>query len=408
MPPFPPSPPTQTSPQPRFPFFELSGYSFCYLAFIGVFLPYFALYLKSLSFSAWDIGVLMSQMQLMRLFAPYLWSIVADRHGHRIDIIRLSGCLSLLAFLPVFFSTSFTVLLAALAMLSFFWVAAAPLFETLIFDHLRENAARYSRIRLWGSIGYIVTVLATGALLDRLPLPSLLWLLLAMLALVVVFGFVVPEAPIYHAHGETPAIGAVLRQSRVRALLASSFAMWAAHGPLNIFYAIYLSGHGYSKSLIGGLVCLGVVAEIAVFYFMARIMRHFSLRTILLACFVAAALRFVMIGWGVDRLSLLVPAQLMHGLTFGAFHSATISAINRWFPGCTRTRGQALLGSIGTGAGGLLGGLVSALTWDHLGAALTFSLGSAYALAGLALMRWIRERDPDDRSRVGERAAAGR
>jgi MFS family permease len=66
------------------PYWRLSGYYFFYFAFIGAFSPYFGLYLQSLSFSAWDIGLLMSQMQLMRLFGPYLWGWLADRFGRRL------------------------------------------------------------------------------------------------------------------------------------------------------------------------------------------------------------------------------------------------------------------------------------------------------------------------------------
>jgi len=384
-----------------FPYWRLSGYYFFYFAFIGVFLPYFGLYLQSLSFSAWDIGLLMSQMQLMRLFGPYLWSVVADRCGQRITIIRRTGIVTLLSFSIFFFSTRFDVLFVAIALLSFFWVAALPLLETLIFDHLRENAARYSRVRLWGSIGFVVAVLGTGAALDHLPLASLLWIIVLVLGATQLLAAVVPEAPPFAPHGESPAIAEVLAQSRVRALLVAAFAMSAAHGALNIFYSIFLSDHGYSKSLVGGLWSLGVVAEIGVFYFMARIMRRFSLRAILLACFATAVLRFVMIGWGVDSLAVLVIAQLMHGLTFGAFHSATIAAINRWFPGSTRSRGQALYSSMGFGAGGLAGGLLSAWSWDHLGSAITFATGSLYALAGLLVVaRWVHERGGDRNPRV--------
>lgn len=80
------------------PYWRLSGYYFFYFAFIGAFSPYFGLYLQSLSFSAWDIGLLMSQMQLMRLFGPYLWGALADRLARRVPIIRLAGVLSLLGF----------------------------------------------------------------------------------------------------------------------------------------------------------------------------------------------------------------------------------------------------------------------------------------------------------------------
>ena len=80
------------------PYWRLSSYYFFYFAFIGAFSPYFGLYLQSLAFSAWDIGLLMSQMQLMRLFGPYVWGALADRAERRVPIVRLAGAASLVGF----------------------------------------------------------------------------------------------------------------------------------------------------------------------------------------------------------------------------------------------------------------------------------------------------------------------
>ena len=378
----------------RLPYWRLSAYYFAYFAFVGAFTPYFGLYLQSLSFSAWDIGLLMSQMQLMRLFAPYLWGLLADRGAPRLSIIRLTGLMALLVFSAFFLVSRFAAFLTAMAVLAFFWSASLPLVEALTFDHLRENPSRYSRIRLWGSIGFIVAVTVTGALLDLLTLSTMLWASLAALGGIVLFSVLIPEAPLHQTEDDPPPVGEILRQPRVMALLAACFAMTAAHGALNIFYSIFLSDHGYSKSVVGGLYSLGVLAEIAVFLVMSRVMRRFSLRRILLASFAAAVLRFVMIGWGVESPLVLVLTQLMHGLTFGSCHAAAIAAVNRWFPGRTRSRGQALYSSVSFGAGGLAGGLISGWAWDYLGGELTFALSSIYALVGLVLVSgWVREND---------------
>jgi len=97
-----------------------------------------------------------------------------------------------------------------------------------------------------------------------------------------------------------------------------------------------------------------------------------------------------MIGWGADSLGLLLVAQLLHGATFGAYHAAAIAVVNLWFPGRLQSRGQALYGSLSFGAGGMLGGLISGYTWEALGAAWTYTLGSVFALAGLLwlLLGW--------------------
>ena len=382
----------------RVPYWRLSAYYFSYFAFLGVFSPYFALYLHTLAFSAWEIGLLMSQLQLLRLFAPYFWGGVADRYAQRLRVVRLTGIVALLIFAVFFSLQGFASFLTAMAVFAFFWGASLPLVEALTFDHLREHAAHYSRIRLWGSVGFIVAVMGGGALLDHQPPAAILWFSAVTLAGIVVCSFNIPDAATHLAGEQAAPLGEILRQPRIRALLGASFVMAAANAALNIFYAIFLDNHGYSKSLVGVLFSLGVVSEIVAFYFMSRAMRRYSLRAILITSFAFGVVRFVLIGWGVDSLAILILTQAMHGMTFGAFHSAAITAINRWFPGRARSRGQALYASLSVGAGGWLGGVVAGWAWDHLGEPQTFALGSLYSLIGLLLVAgWIRER------RVGEK-----
>jgi PPP family 3-phenylpropionic acid transporter len=109
--------------------------------------------------------------------------------------------------LAFFTVRSFEAMLIAMALLAFFWSAALPLVETVTFDHLREDPARYSRIRLWGSIGFIVAVMGTGAVLDSLPLPSLLWVIVGTLIGILIYALAVPEAPSQHLARRAPAGG---------------------------------------------------------------------------------------------------------------------------------------------------------------------------------------------------------
>jgi len=377
------------------PYWRLSGYYFFHFACIGAFSPYFGLYLESLAFSAWDIGLLMSQLPLMRLFAPYLWGALADRLVRRLPAVRLAAALGLICFSAFFLTRSFAAVLLAMALFAFFWSAALPLVETATFAHLRDEPQGYSRIRLWGSIGFIVAVMATGALLDRMDLPALLWVMLGLLSSTLLCAALVPE-PAGTAAGvaSEQAIGDILRQPRVRALFAACFAMSAAHGALYVFYSIHLANHQYSKLSVGSLWSLGVLAEIAVFFFMVDLLRRYGLRTILLVCFAAAAIRFLLIGWCVEHWPLVLLAQLLHGLTFGAYHAAAIAAVNRWFSGNCQARGQALYSSVSFGAGGLLGGLLSGWSWERLGAAPTYTISASFAVVGLLFVaRWIQHSD---------------
>lgn len=365
------------------PYWRLSGYYFFYFAFLGAFSPYFTLYLQSLSFSASDIAILMSLMQVMRIVAPNLWGWLAEHTGMRIPIVRISALASLCGFSLFFHSTEFDWIFVGMALMAFFWSAALPLVESITFTHLGADVHRYNGIRVWGSVGFIGAVLGIGYALDFMPVASVLWMAALVLAGIAGCALVLPEGaqpPLPH---DGASLAQTLRRSEVRALLGACFFMSAAHGALYVFYSIHLVDNGYSKSMVGWMWTLGVLAEIVVFLWMPRLSRCWSLRTILLVAFSAAVLRFVLIGWGVGSMGVLLFAQLLHGATFGAFHSAAITLINQWFAGRLQAHGQALYGSLSFGAGGMLGGLLSGYMWESAGPQWTYTMGSVFALTGL-------------------------
>lgn len=368
------------------PYWRLSAYYFFYFAFIGAFSPYFSLYLSGIRFSAWDIGVVMSLMQVMRLLGPNLWGWLAERLGQKTPIVRMAAAVSLAGFCGFFLSDAFAGVFVAMAVMGFFWSAALPLVETLTLGHLGTHGSRYGAIRLWGSVGFIVAVLGTGAALDFFPLHAVLWAGLLMLAGILACALTVPEAPPEHHAAPRQSLRRVMATREVGALLSACLLMSAGHGALYVFYSILLVDHGYSKTAVGWLWTLGVLAEIAVFWYMPRLLRTFSTRDILLFSFGCAVVRFLVIGWATDQVWLIAAAQLLHGATFGAYHAAAVAAVARLFPGPLQARGQALYGSLSFGAGGMIGGLVSGWAWDGLGSAVTFTLSAGFALLGLLVM----------------------
>ena len=371
------------------PYWRLSLYYFFYFAFIGVFSPYFTLYLQGLSLSATDIALLMSQMQLMRLLAPTFWGWLADKRGRRVDIIRLSALCASVGFTGFFLTDNFLLMFVPMTLMAFFWSASLPLVESLTFAHLGAQHQRYSQIRVWGSVGFIVAVLLGGLLLDALPISDVPAMVFVVLIGILIMAFKVPEGlPIPRSGAAEAAdealasLGSVMRERRVWMLLLACFLMSSAHGVYYVFYSIHLDALGYSKGMIGLLWSLGVLVEIGLFMIMAPLMKRYSLRALLLATYAVAIVRFLFIGWGGESLVLLLIAQTMHGVTFGVHHAAAIAAVNQWFPRHIHARGQALYSSLSFGGGGLFGGIVSGLVWEPLGAGWAFTLGSVFALAG--------------------------
>ncbi len=370
------------------PYWRLSGFYFFYFAFVGAMSPFWALYLESLAFSAFQIGVLMSLLQVMRIFAPNIWGWMADRSGKRVMIVQIAALGSLLCYLGVFFGTSFAWLFAVMVTMSFFWSASLPLVEATTLSHLGEHSHRYGRIRLWGSVGFIVAVLGLGYWFDVRPISDLPWAVLGFMAGIALLARRIPEAVIeVHAADHLP-VWHIVRRPEVMALIVACFLMAAAHGPYYTFYSIYLVDHGYTKSAVGWLWALGVICEIVVFMWLPRLLPGASMARILLATFAIAVLRFLLIGWAVDYPGWVIFAQVLHAATFGAFHAAAVALIHRYFRGRHQARGQGIYSSLAFGAGGTLGGLYAGAIWDSLGAQWTFTIAAGFALLGFGMVAW--------------------
>ncbi|MBS4099571.1 MAG: MFS transporter [Sulfuricella sp.] len=370
------------------PYWRLSGFYFFYFAFVGAMAPFWGLYLKSLEFNAFEIGVLMSLFQVTRIFAPNAWGWLADHLGKRVAIVQAAVVLSLLTFLGMFFVTSFWWIFLVMSLVSFFWSASLPLVEATTLTHLGNKTAKYGRIRLWGSVGFIATVIGLGYLFDFMPIRALLWAILGLMVGLMLLSRYIPEAHVTIHDSDHLPLWHVLRQPAVLAFFVGGFLMAAAHGPYYTFYSIYLVDHGYSKSSVGLLWSLGVVTEISIFLLMPHLTRRFGLRQMLLTSFAGAVLRFLMIGWGVGWMWVIIAAQFLHAITFGVYHAAAVEMVHRFFRGKHQSRGQALYNSITYGAGGTVGGLYAGVVWDSLGATFTYTLAAGCALAAWGLVAW--------------------
>jgi len=374
----------------RVPHGRLGGFYFFYFAYLGAFAPFFGLYLESIGLTAFDIGIVLALPQLTRIVAPHLWSWLADTTSRPVWVVRITGVAGTIVFLAIFAGTRFSLVFATIFAMTFFWSAALPLMEATTLTYLGAETTRYGRIRVWGSVGFIAAVVSIGYALDRLPLAAVPVLVLAMMASMLACAFLVPEAPVVH-HSEETSVGRVVLKPQVIALIAAGACMSAAHGPYYTFFSIYLVAEGYTKSATGWLWALGVICEIAIFAWMPRLFRAFTLRQILIASFALAVVRFLAIGWLVQSLAALLAAQVLHAATFGAFHAASIGYVHRFFRGRLQSRGQAIYGSVSFGVGGAIGGFASGYVWGHWGPALTFTLAAAAALTGMLILLWRLE-----------------
>lgn len=374
--------------------FGFALFLFCYYAYAGTFSTYASLFFQGRGMSVAQIGVLMSLIQVLRIFGPNLWGYVADHSERRVLVLRLTGVAALLSFSGFIFGSTFAHFFAAMVLLNLFTSAQGPMCEALMLSEMRGDLTYYGRIRLWGSIGFIVTVMLASFAMDWQGTEALLWVAGALLVCVLAAALRLRDAPRLTHAGQPPALLAVLRRREVLAFFASTALMVAAHSSLYTFYSLYLERFGYSKTVIGAMWSIGVVAEVLLFYYQAPLFRRWGARRLMYLCFAIGVLRFALIGASPSALWLLVLAQVMHAATFALHHSASVQTMQRWFGGALQARGQALYISISYGLGGSLGGLFLTKVWQAGGPQAIYYVASGLVAAGAVAAqlsyRWQR------------------
>jgi PPP family 3-phenylpropionic acid transporter len=372
---------------------RLGAYYFAFFSHAGAFVSYFALYLAARGLSAAEIAFALAMPQLARIVAPALWGWLADEWGARYAgarraIVVFSGFALFGGIASLYAAERAGAIALALLLMSLLTAGAMPLIEAITFSVLEGRPGQYGPIRLWGSIGFILAVLGTGVWLDHHEAVTLLDILLVLTAAACAVSFVLPQGAAPHAQHASVRLGAVLARPGVLAFFGACVCMTAAHGAMYVFYSIYLEAAGYSKTLIGALWTVGVLAEVVLFLRLPQLLHRFSLRTLLIASFACAVVRFLAIGWGVESIAVLAAAQLLHAATFGAFHAGSVAAVHRLFPGPLAARGQALFSSVAYGLGGAAGSLVAGATWEPLGASVSFAVSALFGAMGAVLVAW--------------------
>lgn len=357
---------------------------FCYFALVGGTSPYLSLYLDDLELPVEAIGVLMALPQFIRVVAPPVWGWLSDRSGWRVRLLRATALVAATAIIALpWAGPQAAGLFVALAVQYFALSAHGPVLESLVLGLAAGDAGRYGRIRLWGSIGFISAVLGFGWLLDRIGIGRLPLLMAGLGCLLVASSFTLVEHPVPR-RGTAPAgQGGRLASPPAIAFFASAFLMIFAHAALYGFLSLYLAGHGYGKAGIGLLWALGVVAEIALFWWQKRLFSRFSAMALLAFSLLTAVLRFVLIAVSDGWLAAILVAQVMHAVTFGVHHSASMAVLHRWYGAERQARAQAAFATIGYGLGGSCGGLAATWLWTQVSPPAAF-LGAALA----ALLGW--------------------
>lgn len=352
-----------------------------YFALLGCIAPFWGLYLQHLEFSASDIGLLMGMFGVVRILAPNIWAAQARHFNSTLHMIRLAGLLTVVSFTLIFVARDLVWVAVVMVAYGFFWAAMLPQYEALCMESLGNQLDRYSRVRLWGSLGFVITVGVLGAVFDQwgiVLLPVIMWILMV---LITVNTWLVSQdkQPKEQVLGQASFLSLLTSKAVIGFIVVNIF-LQISFGPYYTFFSIFLESAGYSASLIGVFWAIGVIAEVILFWQFGRIMHLMSWRTWIAVSLIVTGIRWALTGYLLHSFWTLILLQTLHAFSFAAMHTVSMRYIQSLFPGSLQARGQALYSSVSFGLGGAIGAFASGLLWESLGGTLVFLLAGIVSM----------------------------
>ena len=388
-------------------FTRLSSSYFFYFAILGLISPYLSVFLDGKGFTSLELGEIFAILTATKIIAPSLWAILADKTGQQLLIIRLGAVLALLSFMLLFWLDNYWAISLCLAFFSLFWTAILPQLEVLTLNSVRRSSKIYARIRLWGSLGFIVLAIFAGQVMTFYQEHDLLSVTndsfnnaFVFMGCAALFLLLLSTISLKSRHVisrkkiEILSIKEKFLEFRFIIFFIAGILLQISFGPYYGFFALFLRDLDYPGFAVGLFISLGVLAEIVVFIFASSFFKHFSLKTILIFSLAVTALRWFLVALYADFTWMLAFTQLIHAASFALFHSASMVFISSHFSPCQQSRGQAIyLGGV-YGVGGAIGAyLAGALWFDGLGATTTFLTASiAASIAALLMIFLPREK----------------
>ena len=357
---------------------------------IGVYLPFWPLWLSSRGLSAEEIGLLLALGTWVKVISNPVIAQAADRTGRAKATLVGCAIMALMIFSAFFLTEGFWAILTVLVLVNIFHPALIPLTESQTLAAAGAGRLDYGRVRLCGSLTFMLGTLGGGWLLSGRDPDLILPLILATLALSVLAALLLPGAPPAARPGALRGLWALLIERRFLLFLAVSTAFAASHAVYYGFSALHWRAAGLSETTIGWLWAEGVIAEVLLFAFGAPLVRRLGPAGLFLVAAGGGLVRWSLLGFS-SELPVLLGVQWLHAATFGAAHLGAMHFMARHAPEGLRASAQALYSAVPGGLGIGFAILLSGWLYETLGGGAFHVMAALSVLGGLLTLALLRE-----------------
>ena len=345
--------------------FRLAFFYGAIFSSVGIFLPYWPIWLESRGLSTIEIGLIIGASFWPRIVTSLVVPNLADRLRKRRLLMSLMVALTLLGLLTFALVSDFWLFMLLSLMTGATWSCILPLADAISLDRTASAGLDYGRVRLWGSVAFIAMSIIGGFALEQAGASMIFILLLAATTLTLIASLTMPESGSVPAGSKPAHLGRLFGRRDLWLLVIASSLIQASHTLLYNFGSIHWRAAGHSETVIGWLWAEGVIAEVLFFMVSAKVMRRVPLSRLLIIAGVLAILRWSLNGLSTNLLLLLF-TQVLHGASFGLTFLATLHFIREITPSELQASAQGFYAALGFAP---LSGLVSLISGWLYGAA---------------------------------------
>lgn len=341
---------------------------FTYFFSYGIFLPFWGVWLKGEGIAPETIGILLGAGLVARFLGSLLIAPRVKDPSHLVTALRLLALLTLAFAVGFCFGNGWGWLMLVIAGFNLFFSPLVPLTDALAATWQKQITMDYGRVRLWGSLAFVIGSALTGQMVSvwghNAILYSLILSVLAMLLGMMLKPSVMPQGETRTQNGPDRSLREMLKEGPVWRFLLCVTLLQGAHAGYYSFGSIYWQEAGYSASTIGYLWSLGVVAEVIIFASSNFLFRRWNARNLLLLSACCGVLRWSLMAYSTE-LGWLLVIQILHCGTFTVCHLAAMRFIAaRKGPEVIRL--QAIYSALAMGGGIAIMTVIAGFLFEHL------------------------------------------
>ncbi|WJD86992.1 3-phenylpropionate MFS transporter [Serratia marcescens] len=340
---------------------------FTYFFSYGIFLPFWGVWLKGEGIAPETIGILLGAGLVARFLGSLLIAPRVKDPSHLVSSLRLLALLTLAFAVGFCFGNGWGWLMLVIAGFNLFFSPLVPLTDALAATWQKQIRMDYGRVRLWGSLAFVIGSALTGQLVavwgHNAILYSLIFSVLAMLLGMLLKPSVMPQGEARARSDIERSLWALLKEGPVWRFLLCVTLLQGAHAGYYSFGSIYWQEAGYSASTIGYLWSLGVVAEVIIFASSNVLFRRWNARNLLLLSACCGVLRWSLMAYSTE-LGWLLLIQILHCGTFTVCHLAAMRFIAAR-QGQEVIRLQAVYSALAMGGGIAVMTVIAGFLFEH-------------------------------------------